>query len=152
MRRALTACALVLACAPHADDRTLPMPNGNLAAVVVVHADDCDGNFAAFRLFERPDLTRAAPLLGVVPLDDSVDVTRLERSLHAFDIDAPVVEVNPHLRQLLTALAHGEGMSVVFYDRRRVEAVVRPPHSYQELTSWSARIRSFAKPAPGAAP
>lgn len=129
--------------APLAD---LPSANGaTMRAVLVLHDQDCDGNLASFGVFDRDDVRRALPLVGVVPLDAAADTARIRRSLTAYDLDVPVLAVRRTTRDSLRATAHDQGMTVLVVRRGRVALALAPPQGPDGLVQFKRTILALAE-------
>ena len=146
LRPAWGLVVVALACVDPArplDD--LPALRTAAGAVIVARADDCDSNLQLFDVFARPTVRDVLPLVGLVTFESEVDEAAVERSLHAYDVAAPVLRVRAATRDSLRALVRDTSMSVVLYDRSgSIVSVLRPPRSFEQRTQFDQQVATLA--------
>ncbi len=119
----------------------LPAAGGSeLRAVLLMSERDCDSNLAAFGVFDRDEVRRAVPLVGVVALEPRADSARIRRSLAAFDVHAPVLTVRDATRESLRAASHDHRMTVLIVRRDRVALALRPAEGSLGLVQFKRDV------------
>ncbi len=105
-----------------------------LAAALVLHVDDCNGNFRMFNLLHRTEVRGAIGMAVIWYAGSITDSTRIRSALPEWMHATPLRPVPPHVVRDLARLGHRTTPVLVMLDEEhRLRLTTQSPRSPREF-------------------
>lgn len=115
-----------------------------LAAALVLHVDDCNGNFRMFNLLHRTEVRGAIGMAVIWYAGVLADSARIRTALPAWMRATPLLPVPPHVTRELARLGHRTTPVLLMLDEaRRLRFSTQSPRSPREFAGLQRIITSL---------
>ncbi len=132
--RAKPDASLPAAMAPFAPPATIDA--APLSTALVLHADDCPGNFRMFNLLHRADVRTAVALTVIWYVGAPADSVRIRQALPAWMAQVALRQVPMHVTRELARLGHRTTpVLLMLDDAGRLRLATQSPRSGREFAA-----------------
>lgn len=115
-----------------------------LAAALVLHVDDCNGNFRMFNLLHRTEVRGAIGMAVIWYAGPVADSVRIRTALPAWMRVTPLLPVPQHVTRELARLGHRTTPVLLMLDEaRRLRFSTQSPRSPREFAGLQRIITSL---------
>lgn len=129
-----------------ATDSTTTFANGKapLAAALVLHVDDCNGNFRMFNLLHRQEVRSAIGMVVIWYAGPIADSAAIRAALPDWMRSTPLHPAPPHVVRELTRLGHRTTPVLVMLDEMyRLRFATQSPRSPREFAGLQRIITNL---------